>query len=351
MKASIIINNYNYGHFLKEAVESALHQTHPDTEVIVVDDGSNDDSLKVLESYKSRIKVIAKRNGGQGSCYSEGFARCSGEVVLFLDADDYLRADCIERVLRSWSGGVAKVHFYLTAVNVHGTPLGTMIPSGVLAGRDAREMMKLFGSYCSSPGSGNVFSAAFLKEILPFENERELMHDADSVPIFAAPSFGEIVAIGEPLGFYRRHDGADSSVSIHFEANSSLEALRLEHQRDLRRERRCAPFCPELAAAPYRFLSPTQVKRRLCYLRLSGTSGLVRGDTRWNLLVRGIRSIWFWSGYRGIQKLGAAAWFVWVAAMPSFLAQGSIKAALAIGERNRWQKWLLGNRGSQGACS
>ena len=89
--ASILINNYNYGHFLKEAINSALNQTQisRDIEVIVVDDGSTDNSHDVINSFDSRIIAIKKRNGGQASAFNAGVSKASGEFIFFLDADDF----------------------------------------------------------------------------------------------------------------------------------------------------------------------------------------------------------------------------------------------------------------------
>jgi hypothetical protein len=87
---SIIIPNYNYGRFLREAIDSALNQTHPNTEVIVVDDGSTDDSREIISSYGDRIVTVLKANGGQASSFNAGYAASKGDVVCFVDADDVL---------------------------------------------------------------------------------------------------------------------------------------------------------------------------------------------------------------------------------------------------------------------
>ncbi len=63
-KVSIIINNYNYGRFLKEAIDSALNQTYSNTEVIVVDDGSTDNSHEIIAEYGKQIIPILKENRG-----------------------------------------------------------------------------------------------------------------------------------------------------------------------------------------------------------------------------------------------------------------------------------------------
>ncbi len=85
---SIIINNYNYGRFLREAIDSALNQTYCYREVIVVDDGSTDDSNEIIESYRNRIISVIKENGGQASAFNAGFAVSQGDIICFLDSDD-----------------------------------------------------------------------------------------------------------------------------------------------------------------------------------------------------------------------------------------------------------------------
>ena len=78
---SIIVNNYNYGRFLGEAIDSALGQTYPRLEVIVVDDGSTDNSRDVISSYAGQLTALLKCNGGQASAFNAGFAASRGEVV------------------------------------------------------------------------------------------------------------------------------------------------------------------------------------------------------------------------------------------------------------------------------
>src|SRR5260370_30307126 len=88
--ASIIINNYNYAAFLREAIDSALNQTWSPTEVIVVDDGSTDGSREIIATYGDRILPVMKENGGQNSALNAGFSASRGDVILFVDSDDAL---------------------------------------------------------------------------------------------------------------------------------------------------------------------------------------------------------------------------------------------------------------------
>ena len=74
---SIIINNYNYGNFLPIAISSALKQTYSNVEVVVVDDGSTDNSREVVAGYGDHIVPILKENGGQASAFNSGVQGCA----------------------------------------------------------------------------------------------------------------------------------------------------------------------------------------------------------------------------------------------------------------------------------
>ena len=83
---SIVIDNFNYGRFLGAAIDSALAQTYPHVELIVVDDGSTDDSREVISSYGDRVSAVFKPNGGHASAFNAGFRASHGCIVMFLDA-------------------------------------------------------------------------------------------------------------------------------------------------------------------------------------------------------------------------------------------------------------------------
>src|SRR5260370_24794184 len=85
-QASIVISSYNYGSFLANCIDSALEQTYHHTEVIVVDDGSTDNSRDIIARYGNRVTPLLKENGGQASALNPGFRATRGEVVIFLDS-------------------------------------------------------------------------------------------------------------------------------------------------------------------------------------------------------------------------------------------------------------------------
>jgi glycosyltransferase involved in cell wall biosynthesis len=116
-KVSIIINNYNYGRFLAAAIDSALAQSYPSVEVVVVDDGSADDSRATILSYGQRIVPVLKPNGGQASALNAGLERSSGDIIIFLDADDTLHPTIAERVVALFQAApdVVRVQYRLAA--------------------------------------------------------------------------------------------------------------------------------------------------------------------------------------------------------------------------------------------
>lgn len=99
---SILINNYNYGRFLKESIDSALNQSYLSIEVIVVDDGSIDHSREIIASYGDRIKAILKKNGGQASAFNQGFTHSKGEIICFLDSDDLFQPEKVATIIQDF---------------------------------------------------------------------------------------------------------------------------------------------------------------------------------------------------------------------------------------------------------
>lgn len=100
---SIIIPNYNYSDFVASAIESALNQSYPNVETIVVDDGSTDNSVAVITTFAGRIQLIAKENGGLSSARNAGIRVARGELLLFLDSDDMLLPGAIEELLNAYA--------------------------------------------------------------------------------------------------------------------------------------------------------------------------------------------------------------------------------------------------------
>jgi glycosyltransferase involved in cell wall biosynthesis len=223
---SIVVVNYNYGRFLDQAVRSALAQTHPRTEVIVVDDGSTDDSRARIAAHGDDVVAVLKDNGGQASAFNAGFQASRGDLVLFLDADDVLLPGAAATAAAALAGhGAVKVHWQLWKMDEHGVPSRRRHPDRRPEKGELRAHVLRHGpnSYVSPPTSGNAWTRRFLEQVLPVPECGD-KHGADAYLSMLAPLFGRIETVAEPQSCYRVHGHNFSGTSI-------LD--RLEH--DLRR--------------------------------------------------------------------------------------------------------------------
>jgi glycosyltransferase involved in cell wall biosynthesis len=208
---SIIISSYNYGRFLGKAIDSALEQTYQHKEVIVVDDGSTDDSLQIIEGYGAAIKAIFKQNGGQASAFNAGFKISKGDVIIFLDSDDILLSSALEKAIRCFDRPeIVKVHWPLWKINANGEKTGEIDPTDTLAVGDLLDQAIKYGpNYCggppnSPPTSGISWARSYLEQIFPIP-EAEYKTCTDQYLLVLAPVYGQLRSLSEPHGLYRIH--------------------------------------------------------------------------------------------------------------------------------------------------
>ncbi len=224
---SIVIDNYNYAGFLPEAIESALGQTYPRVEVIVVDDGSTDESRQIIASYGGRILPVLKENGGQASAFNAGLEASRGQVVCFLDADDALAPRAVERAAPLFSDPhVVKVHWPLLEADAAGKLTGATFPAAPLAAGDLRAAAIADGplAYITSPTSGNAWSRRFLEQVIPV-GECGNKHGGDAYLSILAPIYGRIARLDEPQGKYRIHARSFSGNQRYRERPPALYAV------------------------------------------------------------------------------------------------------------------------------
>src|SRR5206468_3080583 len=117
MRLSVIIANYNYRDFVGAAIASALAIDWPDKEVIVVDDASTDDSRSVIEGFSVRAAAYFRPKSHQLGAHMFGFEQSTGDVVIFLDADDLLEPQVMREVARVWRPGVSKVQYRMNLID------------------------------------------------------------------------------------------------------------------------------------------------------------------------------------------------------------------------------------------
>ncbi len=204
--ASVIVSSYNYGRFLKETIDSALNQTYDRVEVIVVDDGSTDDSRAVIAGYGSRIRSVLKENGGQASAFNAGFAVSHGDVIFFLDSDDVLLPMAVERAIGFFNDSrIVKAHWPLSVIDERSRMTGKVIGANLPEG-DLRETLIRDGpdGYGWPPTSGSAWARWFIERVFPMP-EAEYKTCPDLYLAALAPLFGQVKKLPEPQGFWRSH--------------------------------------------------------------------------------------------------------------------------------------------------
>lgn len=203
---SVIIDNYNYGRFLREAVDSALNQTYPNLEVIVVDDGSSDNSREIIASYGGRIIPVLKENGGQASAFNEGFAVSKGEIVCFLDSDDVWRETKINGVVEAARSNPRAVLIYHPVQKIDGNaiPLGKPWPTTLCNGWIDARVRHSGGWWSYPPTSALCFRRVLLERVMNIPEDRYRIC-ADAYLAGIAPFLGPVVGLKECLALYRLH--------------------------------------------------------------------------------------------------------------------------------------------------
>ena len=204
---SVIVTNYNYSHFLTQSIESVLGQTYQNFELIVVDDGSTDDSPQIIESYKSQIRPIFQKNAGQGAAINAGIKEASGEIVCLLDADDIFEATKLQDIVSSFESHptwvqIAHTH---TLIDEQGSSIGRSHKT--LSSGNVRPLLMQWGKYGWTSTSGLSFRAPVLRQVLPVPpkpNKHEITC-VDTYLTATVPFCGDVGYIKKPLMRYRLH--------------------------------------------------------------------------------------------------------------------------------------------------
>lgn len=209
---SIIITNYNYGQFLREAIDSALNQSYPQIEVVVVDDGSTDNSQDIIKSYGDKIVPVIKANGGQASAFNTGFAASRGDIICFLDSDDLFMPEKVAEIVDVFTSHQDVGWCYHLLQLMDGNT-GEYIKSSYTFSscecdlRDSLKKGKLRGKLLCNPAtSGLCFMRSLLQQILPMP-EAKNVSISDNYVKFTAVALSKGFALAKELSLQRIHDG------------------------------------------------------------------------------------------------------------------------------------------------
>jgi glycosyltransferase involved in cell wall biosynthesis len=203
-KVSVIIPNYNYGRFLREAIDSVLNQTVRPHEVIVVDDGSVDNSHEVLESYGDRIITIRQQNQGVGVARNSGAKLATGEFLAFLDADDYWAPEKLEKQLAKFGedSEIGLVHCGFQNVDTDGNLLDRCVDGS--DGWVAEKLLK-FEPSIAAPGGTTMIRRGDFWEVGGYDTDPALHPSEDWDLSYRIASRWKYGFVPEPLLYYRQH--------------------------------------------------------------------------------------------------------------------------------------------------
>lgn len=201
-KVSVIIPTYNRAALIARALDSVLAQTYKDFDIVVIDDGSVDNTHEVIKPYLARIKYVQQKNGGISVARNRGIQESTGQYIAFLDSDDYwapeklqLQVEILDRDAK-----VGIVYVRMPIVNEHGEVLG-MKPNGV-SGRNFQELLRVWGDL---PTSSVMTRRECFDRLGMFDDDLPPMEDID-MWIRIAHDYDLHEIEGKTLAYYWRHD-------------------------------------------------------------------------------------------------------------------------------------------------
>jgi glycosyltransferase involved in cell wall biosynthesis len=204
-KVSVVIPAYNAESYLAETLQSVFAQSYSDYEVIVVDDGSNDGTRQVMESFKPRIKALRKANGGPASARNLAIDKSAGEYIAFLDSDDLWVEEKLQMQVEFLDANPDVGLVYGEALMFSGDGDDKRIEGRIGYTGDPSFRLLLYGDFI--PNSTVVIRRACVEKVGLLNESRELVAVEDYEYWMRIARSFPIAAISKPLTYYRLRDG------------------------------------------------------------------------------------------------------------------------------------------------
>jgi glycosyltransferase involved in cell wall biosynthesis len=201
-RVSVIVPTYNRGQYIAQALESVFAQTFRDYEIIVIDDGSTDNTQEILKNFEGRIRSLYQENQGISKTRNRAIKESTGEFIAFLDSDDFWEPIKLEEQVKILDShpDVGIVYARMPIINENGETIG-MKPAGV-SGRNFRELLQVWGDL---PTSTVMTRRVCFEKVGLFEPDLEPMEDID-MWIRIARYFELYEVENKVLAYYRRHE-------------------------------------------------------------------------------------------------------------------------------------------------
>ncbi len=204
-KVSVVIPAYNAEKYIAETLRSVFAQTYKSYEVIVVDDGSRDETLQVARSFGPRIKALTKRNGGPASARNLAINHSQGDYIAFLDADDLWMDDKLEQQVALLDENRGAGLVYGEALMFTGSNGVKEIERKIGYTVDPSFRSLLFGDYI--PNSTVVIRRACIDEVGLLNESKELVGVEDYEYWMRIAKCYPMAGIPRPLAYYRIREG------------------------------------------------------------------------------------------------------------------------------------------------
>jgi len=206
---TVLIDTYNHERFIEHAIGSVLGQDFPpqEMEILVVDDGSTDRTPEIVRKFEPRVRLIRKTNGGQASAFNAGIPEARGEIVAFLDGDDWWAPAKLTRVMEAMAAdpGVGIVGHGVTIVRADGHEQSEILRNGFRFQADTIEGACLISRRGSFLGTSRMtIRAGLLRRIGPVPEA--LTVQADEYLSTLAAALARVQILPETLTYYRLHD-------------------------------------------------------------------------------------------------------------------------------------------------
>lgn len=207
-KISVIIPTFNSGKYIKEAIESVLRQTYKDLEIIVCDDGSTDDTKKVLERYSEKIRYFFQKNNGPAAARNKGIEHAKGEFIAFLDADDEWLPEKLElqinEILKSDSVGLVTCGRYIIYENGN-----SIVFQPEINNLSKQSLLKTLVMKNVIGGGSSVLARKACFEKVGLFDEKLLVSEDIDMWFRICKDF-DFISINKPLLKYRHLNGSQS---------------------------------------------------------------------------------------------------------------------------------------------
>jgi len=289
---SVLIDTYNHERFIEQAITSVLGQDRrlDDVEIIVVDDGSTDRTPEIVRRFEPRVRLIRKANGGQASAFNVAIPECRGEIVAFLDGDDWWAPQklrlVVEALEQDAEAGV--IGNGITEVLESGEERSEVLHDTPRFRIDSVQGARIFRRRKSQLGTSRMtVRAEILRKILPVPEA--LIIEADEYIFTLAAALSVVSILGEPLTFYRIHSG------------NLFQLSGLSKESMLRKQKSMESLAQALAARLSAFGMPKDAVNAVVE-HVQSEADLMRLQTKGGLPWETVRAEW--SFYRVVHEDG-----------------------------------------------